>query len=87
MFNILFSSPFFSREECCLVHASDFWSRWEESESMTEEERETLAKTYHCIYLNKESVRCARLVKAADLLKTPLFTDWRPGECSSVWTE
>ena len=45
-----------------MVHDTDFWSRWEESESMTEEERETLAKTYHCIYLNQESVRCARLV-------------------------
>ena len=54
---------------------------------MTEEERETLAKTYHCVYLNKESVRCARLVKAANLLRNPPFPDWRPGECSSVWTE
>ena len=43
-----------------MVHASDFWSRWEKSEAMTDEERETLAKTYHCIYLNRESVRCAR---------------------------
>ena len=48
------------REECCLVHDSDFWRRWEESEAMTEEEREKLAKNYHCIYLNQESVRCAR---------------------------
>ena len=48
------------REECCLVHDSDFWRKWEESEAMTKEERETLAKTYHCIYLNQESVRCAR---------------------------
>ena len=30
---------------------------------MTDEERETLAKTYHCIYLNQESVRCARYLE------------------------
>ena len=43
-----------------MVHDSDFWSLWEKSEAMTDEEREKLAKTYHCIYLNRESVRCAR---------------------------
>ena len=49
-----------SREECCLVHESEFWKRWEKSESMNQEDREKLAKVYNQLYLNHDSVKCAR---------------------------
>lgn len=48
------------REECCLVHESEFWKKLEESESMNQEDREKIAKGFHQIYLNQDSVLCAR---------------------------
>lgn len=48
------------REECCLVHESEFWNKLEESESMNQEDREKIAKGFHQIYLNQDSVLCAR---------------------------
>ena len=43
-----------------MVHKAEFWKRWEESESMNQADRERLARGHRDIYLNQESVRCAR---------------------------
>ena len=50
-----------SRDECFLLHRDKFWSNWTHSESLSEEERETWAKTRNNIYLNQDSMRCASL--------------------------
>ena len=46
-----------TKEECCLVHRDKFWEDWLDSESLSQEERETLAKTHNSIYLNQDSIR------------------------------
>ena len=56
-----------TEEECCLVHSKLFWQNWIESDSFSVEEREKLAKSYNSIYLNIDSVRCARLAAGGAL--------------------
>ena len=50
-----------TKDECCLVHGEKFWSDWIHSESLSEEERDSWARTHNSIYLTQDSVRCARL--------------------------
>ena len=33
-----------TKEECCLVHSEVFWQNWIDSDNITEEERDKLAK-------------------------------------------
>ena len=50
-----------SREECCLVHTQQFWADWRRTETLSQEDRERLAARLDCIFLNSESINCARL--------------------------
>ena len=50
-----------SREECCLVHTQQFWSHWLSTQTFSQEERERLSASLDCIFLNSESIDCARL--------------------------
>jgi len=50
-----------TKEECCLVHSKVFWQSWIDSDNITEEERDKLAKSLNTIFLNINSVSCARL--------------------------
>ena len=50
-----------TRGECCLVHTDQFWSDWQHTETLSQPERDRLTASMDSIYLNQDSVRCARL--------------------------
>ena len=50
-----------TRAECCQVHTEQFWVSWLETDSLSQKERDSLAATMDSIFLNRDSVRCARL--------------------------
>ena len=74
-----------TEKECCLVHSEVFWQNWIDSDNISEEERDKLAKEY----FKKEWKNCGFSVGKIHYMKTgiinlpPLF--WVPVFIPELW--